>query len=192
MRPIILSICVIFTLTSLRAQTQQGSWELSFSGNLGVMSASAETATPTGTISSSTESRGYIALAARPGLYLTEGLVIEPELFWTAIKNEPPAFSLSANFAYNFTIPNSRVRPFLLVGYGIGNGIPSFERLIFRSSNKLDIPVLNAGAGLKLFVTERIALRTEYRFQRYNASQYSTKYVSNYHNVFFGFSVFFP
>ena len=184
---------------SLQAQTQPGTIQLSLSGNVGFVSGSSETTTPYGSFSSTMESQGFIAVMLRPGVYATSALVIEPEIFFTSAERQLPAYSISGNLAYNFPIADSHITPFVLAGYGIGNGVPAFERLIFRSSDKLDIPVLNAGAGVHVFITDRVAFRAEYRYQRYTQDQstggtiyYSTKSTYRYHNIFFGFSVLFP
>lgn len=190
-------VCLVATCSSTYSQTRQGTWELSLSGNLGSASGSSETSGSFGSYTTDQEAQGYLSLAFRPGFYLIGGLEIEPEILWTAMKNIPPSFSLSGNLAYNFNIPQSRLTPFVLAGYGIGNAVPIFQRVIVRTSDKLDIGVMNAGAGLKIFVADRIALRTEYRYQRYSGekaygSLYTVKTHQNFHNVFFGFSVFLP
>jgi opacity protein-like surface antigen len=106
--------------------------------------------------------------------------------------------------AYTFSIPESPVKPFLTAGYGIGNGIPIMQRLMDRSSDDLDIPVVRVGGGMKIFLSKQVALKLEYRYERYsyeNSSSfayygysysYSQKVISNYHNVLFGISVFLP
>ncbi len=198
MKKTILLICLLFASGSLHSQTQPGTWELSVSGNLGSVSISSETR---GSYTSSySESHSFFSLALRPGYYIVNDLALEPEVFWTAIEGDLPSFSLSGNLSYNFRIPDSQVKPFVLIGYGIGNAIPVFQRVFYRASDKFDIPVLHLGAGLKVFLTKRIALRTEYRYQRYSYEQtyhydsynYTIKTKENFHNVFFGFSVFLP
>jgi len=192
------AVALVFAYGSMYSQTQKGAWEFSLSGNFGSVSTSSETSGSSGTQKSETDAEGYLSLALRPGFYIIDGLVVEPEFLWTAVKGTPPSFSLSGNIAYNFRIPKSHFTPFVLAGYGVGNAIPLFQRLLGRSSDKLDITVLNVGAGLKIFISERIALRTEYRYQRYsrestfNSGSFSstTNTVVNFHNVFFGFSIF--
>jgi len=191
-------LSILLVCGPLHSQTQQGAWELSLSGNLGSTSSSAEMNGSFGSFKSEQEARGYVSLALRPGYYLIDGLVVEPEILWTAVEKELPSLCLSGNLAYNFRIPQSQITPFVLVGYGTGNAIPLFQRLFFRASDKLDINVLNVGAGVKFFVAKRIALRTEYRYQRYSqestrtygALSSTTKTINNFHNVFLGFSVF--
>ena len=87
--------------------------------------------------------------------------------------------------------------PFILAGYGIGNAAPVYHAFWSRNSENFDVPVLNAGAGLKAFVSERVALRGEYRYQKYEYDRTysdfaSVKSTDSYNNVFFGFSIFFP
>ena len=119
MKTILSCICLVSVCRSVFAQTQQGLWELSLSGNVGSVSGSSETTGPFGNFTSEQEAQGYLSLALRPGFYIIDGLVVEPEFLWTAMDRNPPSYSLSGNIAYNFTIPESRITPFLLVGrYG--------------------------------------------------------------------------
>lgn len=200
MKNILAVVCLVFACEPLYSQTQQGAWELSLSGNFGSVSGSSETSGSFGTSKSESEAEGYLSLAIRPGFYIIDGLAVEPEILWTALEGVPPIFSLSGNLAYNFSIPQSHITPFVLIGYGTGNAIPLFQRLFFKSSEELDISVLNIGAGLKIFVAEQIALRIEYRYQRYSQEETfgsgsfssTTKSIQNFHNVFFGFSIFLP
>lgn len=200
MKTIIVAVSLLIVAASLHSQTAPGNWEFSVSGTLGSFSLSTEISRSPGSPSSSSESYSYLSLAVRPGLYIARRLEFEPEIFWTAMKDQSPAFNLSGNFAYNFTIPNSRLCPFLLAGYGVGNAVPLFQRVFGRFSDKFDIGVLNIGAGLKFFLDDRITLRTEYRYQRYSLEQSyfsgsfasTTNYTWNFHNVFFGFSLLVP
>jgi opacity protein-like surface antigen len=200
MKHLLATMCLVFACSVLSSQTKQGSWEFSLSGNLGSTSSRTETTTPSGTTTTESEAQGFLSLALRPGYYVIDGLVVEPEILWTTLENIPPSFSLSVNVAYNFRIPESQVTPFVLAGYGTGNAVPIFQRLFFRSSDKLDIGVLNLGGGVKIFFAEQIALRAEYRYQRFSqertssfgSSSYTTERTQNFHNVFFGFSFFVP
>ena len=200
MRATFVIISFVFVTAFLHSQNMPGTWEFSLSGTMGSFSLSTESSISLGTPISSSESYGYLSLAIRPGLFIAKGFEFEPEIFWTAMKDQPPALNLSGNLAYNFTISNSRLSPFLLAGYGVGNAVPIFQRVFARSSDKFDIPLLNVGAGLKYYFSDWIALRTEYRYQRYSwensyaSGAYSStmKYAWNFHNVFVGFSVFLP
>jgi len=196
---LLLITALVLSFNVLHAQTTKGAWELSLSGYLGMVKQSSEWSSPTGSGTSEGEAKGYVLLAVRPGYYITEGFMVEPEILWTAQEDYPPCFAISANIAYNFNIPDTHITPFVLAGYGIGNGIPITHRLTSRLSDKLDINVLNLGAGLKIFVSEPIALRIEYRHQSYSYSHdYSYYYVGSYtsestttfNTIMFGFSVF--
>lgn len=146
----------------------------------------------------------FLTLTMRYGKFVASGLEISPELQWTAIEEWEPAFSIAANLEYNFaplsTSEKQRNVPFLLAGYGIGNAAPAYMWFVSRTSDKFDVPVLNLGAGLKTFVSDRVALRFEYRYQRFSwdesyqsaFSSSTSKYVDQYHRFLFGFSVFFP
>ena len=192
----VLTILLLGLALSARGQTEQGSWELSLSSNFGLVSRSTEYSGPLGSSQSEGESEGFLTLALRPGYYLADGLAIEPEFLWTAIEGIPPSFSLSGNLAYNFRIEGSRATPFILLGYGLGNAIPVFQRVAVRTSDEWDIPVVNAGAGVKFFATDEVALRLEYRFQRYSQEESSGSASWNsstqFHNVFVGIALFFP
>jgi opacity protein-like surface antigen len=179
-------------------QTGPGSVEMSLSGNFGSMSSSSEYTSGGHTSTSTSESRSYFGLDLRVGAYVVEGFSLEPEVYVLAVEKTPPAFSFGANAAYTFSIPQSPVKPFITVGYGIGNGIPLMQRLMDRSSSDLDIPVFRAGGGLKVFVSKQVALKVEYRYERYSQDNTTTYYgytstsssVMNLHNVLVGFSFF--
>jgi opacity protein-like surface antigen len=78
------------------------------------------------------------------------------------------------------------------------------QRLIGRASDKSDIPVPRVGGGVKFFLSKQVALKLEYRYERYsyeNSStvsfyyssySYSQKEVWDHHTVLFGISVFLP
>ncbi len=196
MKKIVMLFGCLLVAASVCAQTQSGTWELSLSGSLGSLSSESEAS---GYVhSSSSTSETFVSRALRPGFYVVNGLALEPEMYWTAIEKSEPAFSLTANLAYNFLIPESRFLPFLLAGYGLGNAIPVFQRVLGRSSDGFDITVLNAGTGVKIFATNQIALRVEYRYQHFSyernlsSGRYATTYseTHRFHNVLIGFSFF--
>ncbi len=198
---LVLCLLVIASTTSAISQTQRGSWEFSASGAFSSFTLKSETSGYFGTHTyESDKAVNYFSLLLRPGFYVIDGLEIEPEINWGAADGVPPSFSFSGNLAYSYLIPGTRFAPFALAGYGIGNGIPILERLLERSSDKFNIGVLNLGAGLKLFAAKQVAVRAEYRYQRYSHEETmgSGTYGStvnttfNFHNVFLGVSVFLP
>ncbi len=200
----LLSIIALALSPAANAQLAAGTWELSVSGTAGSVS---ETYSSSGSGASHTsDAQGYLTLYLRPALFLTEGLSFEPEVVWTAIENNPPAFSFAGNLSYTYRAPDAVAGPFVLIGYGFGNTVPLTQRALGRLSDKMDISLLNVGGGAKFFLGERIALRTEYRYQRYgykydsvnlmymNGSyEYQTvtrEIVWNFHSVILGVSVF--
>jgi opacity protein-like surface antigen len=182
------------------SQTQRGSWELSAAANFGTTSNTYESTSGGHTSTGKSEGRGYLGLDFRAGVYVVEGLSIEPEIYFLAVEKDLPTFNLGGNVAYTFTIPDSPVRPFAIAGYGIGNGIPQMQRLMGRTSGDLDIPVLRVGGGLKVFLAQQVALKVEYRYERYSYESTTTYFNTtstysrtwNFHNVLFGFAVFLP
>ncbi len=193
---LVIAILIIVTAATAFSQTQQGAWEFSVSGAFASYSSKSETSGSGGSQTSESDVQNYFSLLLRPGFFVIEGLEIEPEILWGAADGVPPSFSVSGNLAYNLTIPGSRVTPFALAGYGIGNGIPILERMLGRSSNDFDIGVLNLGAGLKVFMAKQVAFRVEYRYQRYSreisSGSTTTTSTYNFHNAFLGVSVFLP
>ena len=192
-----LVVIALFSTFHVRAQIKQGTWEMSLSGTIGTSSGSTE---QTGAISFRVDqpAEGFLSFAVRPGYYVVEGLAVEPELLWTALEGTPPSFGLTGNLAYHFVVPQSHMVPFVLIGYGRANGIPKFQ-ILQRSTDGFDVSVLNIGAGMKFFITTKVAFRAEYRLQRYGYETSSTG-VANltntisttrvFHNFFFGFSIF--
>ena len=196
----LISISAAVTLAALQshAQIDQGAVEASLSGTMGSVSYTSDT--HSAYIIVPGESHEHLSLALRPGYYIVEGLDVEPEFLLAATDGVPPSFSISGNLAYNVMVPGSHVAGFVLAGYGTGNTIPATRNLFSRPYGGFDIGVLNLGAGLKFFLSERVALRTEYRFQKYSQemtfsdypSSVTLRITSTFHQLFLGFSVFFP
>lgn len=188
------SLIIPFFLISsfVYGQSKQGDWELSLSGYLGSIKHSTKVTGPSYHRDYGGEAQSYVVSALRTGYYFIEGFEFEPEITWTAQEHFPPALALSANISLNLNIPNSKVTPFLLIGYGYANGLPITQRLLGRESDQLDIGCFSAGAGLKIFVAAPVALRIEYRYQSYNqeTSNYGYSYESTttFHTLLIGFS----
>jgi len=180
------------------AQERNYRAELSFSGTGGWVS----TSYSSGSQSSSSDAQGYLTLVSRTGIFVYEGLSVEPEISLTAIEGTEPALVFAGNISYTFTPPNSNVCPFILGGVGIGNAIPMGPNPLGRTSDALDVFMIGAGAGLKVFLTESAALRFEYRYQHFSHEyEYVTSYYPtmkkstadiayNMHRVFIGVSIF--
>ncbi len=199
---------VLFVLFSFAAFAQpqkpftKGSWELDLSGSFGSYNYSStyESISPYSNYSTNhDESYGYFQLAAIPAVYVADGLSIEPEINCFIIKKSAPAFAFLGNLAYTFRIKNQRFAPFVRAGYGISNAFqfPIQNGILARISDKFDIPIINAGVGLKFLLTDAVAFRTELNYRRLSfsdessyygyTSKSSTKY--NFISVLLGFSV---
>ena len=116
----------------------------------------------------------YASLAFRPGFYpvLGVGLSVEPELFLGATKGQAPAINLSGNISYSLGMGYWPIVPFVLAGYGLGDGIP-FDQPLGRipGATPSTINVYNVGGGLKIMTLGgRGLLRIEYRYQEFSAN----------------------
>ncbi len=142
------------------------------------------------TSGNSSSSSSAFLFSPRLGIFVYKGLEIEPEVL-LMFATGGTVYVLNANFSYNFVNEGNAV-PFLLVGYGIANTVPFFNVPLTRTDFTVD--VLNAGGGLKVFLTDDVALRVEYRFQSFRGERttsylYPQKYDVQLHIVQFGLSV---
>lgn len=113
-----------------------------------------------------------ILIAPRVGFYVYQGLQIEPEAI-LLLGSTDPAYMLNGNLVYNFH-GNEKAVPFLLAGYGIANTIPIYNVPIYSAG--FMVGVLNLGFGIKSFVSDDIAFRGEYRFQRFAGEERNQTY----------------
>lgn len=199
---------VLFVLFSVSSFSQpqkpftKGSWELDLSGSFGSYNYSStyESISPYSSHSTNyDESYGYFQLAAIPAVYVADGLSIEPEINCFVVKKSAPAFAFVGNLAYTFRIENQRFAPFIRAGYGISNAykFPFLNSLLGRMSSKFDIPIINAGVGIKYLLSDAVALRTELNYRRLSYSNESGSFVYtsksetkyNFISVLLGFSV---
>ncbi len=143
---------------------------------------------------SSSESHGAFLLSPRLGIFVVQGLEIEPEFLTMVVSGSEPTYMLNANVSYNVLTAGKGV-PFLLIGYGIANTVPFFNVPFGRYD--FSVGVFNIGAGVKAYLTPDIALRIEYRYQgfsgehanNYGIFSYTEKVDTRIHSVQFGFSV---
>lgn len=195
-------LCFVISLfllldESLQSQPKQGTWELSFSSQAGSMKESVKNSYDPNRYTS--EGRSFLSISVRPSYYLHSLFSVEPEILWTAMESHPPSFNLNGNVAYHRQIFSERFYGFALLGVGLGNTVPLYQRFGERTNNQFNILVLNAGLGGKYFVTENVAVRGEYRFQNYRwRKTVSNQFFINhtdfdvvYHLLLFGFSLFF-
>ena len=132
--------------------------------------------TDANSFSDSRGSHNQVSLAFRPGLFIVDGLSVEPELFWGTTKGRAPALNLSGNISYSYGMGQNIFVPFVLVGYGAGNGFPFYEPLQKNANYLSAITFLNAGGGLKVMMLGgRALIRLEYRYQAFTADLYGVK-----------------
>jgi len=193
-------IIVIFVLVVnifANAQTNNKKYELSFSGTIGAFKSSLETSEAF-SYTSESELMYYLISNIRFGYYLNRNFEIEPELQFALYEGADPSYSVNANILYNFDIDSSKIKPFLLVGYGLGNSVPFFNTLLGPRENSPSVNQLNAGLGTKIILDNSIAIRIEYRFQLYKSEEelsnnFNPPLIHNYsyymHNILFGISL---
>ncbi len=172
-------------VTSLFAQPREGrNKELSLSGSYQNYSSG-----------NSSGSSGAFLISPRLGFFVVRGLELEPEALLMVSSGSDAVYMLNGNISYNFISAGKGV-PFLLLGYGIANTFPFFNVPFTRTD--FMVGVLNIGGGVKVFIRDDIALRIEYRFQRFSgqgettsfgAYSFSQKVDTRIHTVEFGFSI---
>ncbi len=131
-----------------------------------------------------------VSFAVRPGFFPIADLSIEPELFVGTLKGRSPAINLSGNLSYSYGMGKHEFVPFVLAGYGAGNGFP-FELPIQKDASYLSaIKFLNLGGGLKIMTLGgRALLRIEYRYQAFTADLLGVKENAYARRLLVGFSV---
>ncbi|HVP89807.1 MAG TPA: outer membrane beta-barrel protein [Terriglobales bacterium] len=123
----------------------------------------------------------YFNIPFRLGWFFWKGLELEPEFMLTAYhesysytgysyKYSETGWLLSGNLLYNFKMKNPHLLPFVLAGFGFGNGVPYGEYIEkWGSTAKATTP--NFGVGLKYVFNKTAALRLEYRYRRFRIKQ---------------------
>jgi opacity protein-like surface antigen len=189
---IILTMCVYSSIGF--AQFEKNNVELSFSGSMGSWTVKVA---PSYGSSSQSQSYTYIYLTTVVDYYLIDGLSLEPEIGFYAIQQNSPSQSILMNLSYTSRIPNSMIALFLRGGYGIGNAITvaPYGNSPWYTSDKWNVNLINAGAGVKILLNENVALRIEANYRRDSFTQSATTYSSSadfsYSDValLFGFSI---
>jgi opacity protein-like surface antigen len=175
---LVLTMILFFCTLTVSAQPAGKKWELGMSFSYTNYKWSGDT-----------ESEYVLNLPIRAGYYVWKGLEIEPEFMLTKFKDGDTAYILSANLAYNFKTSGS-LRPFVLAGFGFGNGIPVAH--LVEGESDINATVINFGAGVKYLIGSTAALRFEYRYT-HDHLKYQGGYSENMniHQVLAGISVFF-
>jgi opacity protein-like surface antigen len=172
----------------------KGSWELNFTGSIGsVKYTESVTSSYYNNGGSDSESRNYFQLGIIPALYMVKGVSIEPEINILTLESQKPAFLILGNISYTLKLGSSHFFPYVRAGYGVTNSfqVPVTGDLS-RFSDRMNIPVLNVGAGLKTMLVENVLLRTEINYRKYSYAEDNAYY--NYQldvssvSMIFGFS----
>ncbi len=184
MKSIALVLLTVLAASGLLAQPREGKHvELSLSGGYQHYS------------SDNSDGTSAFLLSPRVGVFLIEGLELEPEFTLMTVSQRDPVYLVNGNVSYNFRTAGKSV-PFLLIGYGISNTVPVFNVPMVKSD--FSIGVLNLGAGVKIFITDDVAVRLEYRYQNFTGESepfispyysYTSKVDVRLHTVQFGLSV---
>ncbi|MDH7605232.1 MAG: outer membrane beta-barrel protein [Melioribacter sp.] len=193
MKKSFLIIFIIFFSYISFAQIESKRFEISASGSLGSVSSKSES----GDYTYESEARLYFNSFIRAGYFLHGGFEFEPEFYTFLTEGGKPSFVVSANIAYNQQIGETKFYPFLLIGYGLGNSYPflTMTNSYIRMSDEFDVGCLNAGFGLKYFINNSIAIRTEFRYQRFHdeikGSFYTQEHTIKINSLLIGFSILF-
>ncbi|MGB4298010.1 MAG: porin family protein [Candidatus Saccharicenans sp.] len=134
-------------------------------------------------------STSILNIPFRVGYYVWKGLEIEPEVMLTKISDMDFGFNLAANLLYNFQLQGN-FRPFILVGFGYGNGFAPYDALYIGDSDT-NSTLINAGAGVKYLFGDRAAIRVEYRYSHNHMKWEEYSENVNTHKVLTGISLFF-
>lgn len=172
----------------------KGSWELNFTGSIGGANSKEEvTSSYHNSDGSNSESLNYFQLGIIPALYVVKGISIEAEINILTLESHKPAFLLLGNISYTLNPGSSHFFPFIHAGYGVTNSlqIPVTGGLS-RFSERMNIGVLNLGAGLKTMLTENVLLRTEINYRKFTYNEdndyYNYKLDVSSFALIFGFS----
>ena len=176
LKVILVILFVLISGESVLSQIESGDKELSISASF--MSRKSENAD---------EAWTSFIVPVRVGFFVTQNLEIEPEILFSKFKDSDAGYIISGNLAYNFNPSDkqSKVVPFVFAGFGISNTIAFFPNVAWVGDEDEIRTLINAGGGLKIFLSKPIALRLEYRFQNFMNNENIV-----YHNMLIGISAF--
>jgi hypothetical protein len=194
MRTLVAAIALVAVICSSSiAQFKRGDVELSMNASLGSRSMKIS-----GHGYEDKESYNFMYLGVSPGMFVTQGLSIEPEIAFMAIEKQLPTWYFLGNVSYTYAGEGAKMAPFVRAGIGVANGIPVLPgtMAVFRTSDKLDVQVLNVGAGVKYQVAGAAHLRAEANYKHYSwsrvlysGSSTSSDYSYGDFGILVGFSV---
>ncbi len=179
----LLSLCIqAQTVQNDRYAFTKGSWELNLSGDIGSQTSTSKYESG-GYSQEYSSDHTYFQLHIIPGYFIIDGLSFEPELDFLFLENSKPSYSLIPNLSYTYLLPsNSKLALYVRGGYGLSNSYNLFGLLI-RTSNSLDVGVINLGAGIKFLATENFSIRTEINYRR---TSYTDEY--SYSDPYYSYS----
>lgn len=193
---LLLSLLTIFFPLLSVAQPDEGSKEISMQGFVSNQDYQTKISVGSQSFSGSDDMTAG-SLYFRLGYFITSGFSIDPEVTWGFSDVASPSFAFSLNGSFQAPV-NDMLFVFMTAGAGISNAIPFANITIGRAAEKLDIPMYNFGGGLKYYLNEIVALRTEFRYSVYNYEEKendpyfgSTKYeyTQKNSNLLIGFSI---
>lgn len=115
----------------------------------------------------------FLWIPIRYGLFLNRNLEIEPEVILSSSNGSDGGALISANALYHLPFSvGSKDFPFFLAGVGFANESHLHNLMNYDSGNE-HYNILNLGFGSKIFLNNSVALRLEYRFQRFFADKYT-------------------
>jgi hypothetical protein len=169
MRTLVAAIALGAVLCSTSiAQFRKGDVELSMNASLGSRSMKVS-----GHGYEDSESYNFLYIGVSPGVFVTQGLSIEPEIAFMAMENQFPTWYFLGNVSYTYAGEGSKVAPFVRAGIGISDGIPVLPgtMAVFRTADKLDVSVFNVGGGVKYLIAGAAYLRAEANYKHYSWSR---------------------
>ena len=107
-------------------------------------------------------------------VYLSRRWSVEPEFLYMYHSRNDQDFIVQPNLAFDITNPTGRVVPYLIGGAGmlhhrsrfVGTDLSIFPPRAFDVRNSSTTWTVSAGAGVKVFVTDRIFVAPEARYGR--------------------------
>jgi hypothetical protein len=194
MRTLVAAVALVAVIcSSAIGQFKKGDIELSF--NLGLGSRSMKVS---GHGYEDSESYNFMYLGVAPGIFVTQGFSIEPEIAFMAMENQQPTWYFLGNLSYTYAGEGTKVCPFARGGIGVANGIPALPgtMVVVRTADELDVLVLTVGGGVKYQVSAAAYLRAEANYKRYSwsralssGSNSSTDYSDGDFGILVGLSV---
>jgi hypothetical protein len=169
MRTLVAAVALVAVICSSSiAQFRKGDVELSMNASLGSRSMKVSSRGY-----NDSESYKFMYLGVCSGIFVTQGLSIEPEIAFMAMENQFPTWYFLGNVSYTYAVEGAKAAPFIRAGIGVANGIPVLPgtMAVFRTSDKLDVQVLNAGGGVKYQVAGAAYLRAEANYKHYSWSR---------------------